>query len=528
MIREYLSQIFSSYNFLLLKSNLIGLSTLYILMQILLIVLKKMVSKKRDHRVATVIKSSFWASSLSLFLIMLSVFLVLLQKNIVGDDLLTLYYLGLSYGIGFLGVSGGLLFFFNGIYRAYNSVDAQSEKLDIIVNLSKRSLNGSVLVGGFVLYIRQILTLLPGTLRLNLWVVGFIFFFSLILILALYVAIKRIFPLLINYIVRKESSSQFYLNLLKALNFPLRIGLIPLFLLMTKDLIGSESGLFVLLNLLLKLSASTAFLLFLYQFIDLILLGISKISEKDDNQLDKTLIEMLRMISSIIFVCLTLFVFVRIFTGKSLTTLLAGLGIGGLAVALAAQDTLKNFFGSLMLMTDKPFKIGERVLTEGYDGIIESIGFRSTRIRTLTGHQVIIPNEKVAQSPIENIAKRPSIRRLTNITLTYNTSPEKVKRAIEIISNILEDHEGMDSEFPPRVYFNEFNSDSLNILMIYWYFPPNYWDFLAFSQRVNLQIMSEFAAESIDFAFPTLTTYLEQGEGTSLKFSFDKDLPIKE
>ncbi|NVM21546.1 MAG: mechanosensitive ion channel [Desulfobacterales bacterium] len=140
----------------------------------------------------------------------------------------------------------------------------------------------------------------------------------------------------------------------------------------------------------------------------------------------------------------------RAVSGKPMSSLLAGLGIGGLAIALASQDTLKDFFGSLMIMMDKPFKIGDRVVTEGYDGVVEEIGFRSTRVRTITGNLVTIPNEKMAVSPVENIGRRASIRRLTNITITYDTPTEKVEKAVTIIRQILENHEGMDPEFPPQ------------------------------------------------------------------------------
>jgi MscS family membrane protein len=192
-------------------------------------------------------------------------------------------------------------------------------------------------------------------------------------------------------------------------------------------------------------------------------------------------------------------------------------------VALAAQDTLKNFFGSIMIMLDKPFDIGQRVVTEGVDGVVENIGFRSTRVRTLTGHLVTVPNEKMATSKIENIGRRPSIRRLTNITITYDTPPDKVERALEIIRGILENHEGMLPDFPPRVNFNEFNDASLNIMMIYWYSPPDYWNFVAFSERVNLQIMRAFEVVGIEFAFPTTTTFLAHDDKRPLNIQLSGD-----
>lgn len=135
------------------------------------------------------------------------------------------------------------------------------------------------------------------------------------------------------------------------------------------------------------------------------------------------------------------------------------------------------------------------------------MGFRSTRIRTLTGHLVTIPNEKVVNSTLENIGRRPHIRWFTNITITYDTPPDKVEKAVKIIENILENHEGMNKDFPPRVYFNNFNDCSLNIMVIAWYHLPDYWDCQAWIQKTCLEIMREFEKEVIEFAFPTQTVY---------------------
>jgi MscS family membrane protein len=212
--------------------------------------------------------------------------------------------------------------------------------------------------------------------------------------------------------------------------------------------------------------------------------------------------------------------------GLKVSTLLAGLGVGGLAVALAAQDTLKNLLGSVMILLDKPYKVGQRIVAEGHDGIVEEIGLRSTRIRLLTGHQTVIPNEKMAKIDIENIGQRPHIRRLTNIGITYDTPPEKIEKAVDIILQILENHEGMDPDFPPRSYFNEYNPYSLNILVLYWYHPADYWDYMKFSQEVNLQIAREFQKECIKFAFPTSTTYLSQEDSQPLYVNLGGNLSL--
>jgi MscS family membrane protein len=314
------------------------------------------------------------------------------------------------------------------------------------------------------------------------------------------------------------------------LRLVLQAALWPIRLLMATIIVYAASAILVLPPTASRVAqtitgtlGTLAVIVFVYRLLDILQYELTKIAEREDSLLDKTFVQMIRMSARILVLTVGAIYLVRALSGKPMSTLLAGLGIGGLAIALASQDTLKNFFGSLMIMMDKPFKIGDRVVTGGYDGAVEEIGFRSTRVRTLTGHLVTIPNEKMAGNSVENIGRRPSIRRLTNITITYDTPPEKVERALAIVREILENHEGMDPDFPPRVFFNEFNDASLNILMIYWYFPPDYWGYLAFSERVNLQIMQAFEAEGIEFAFPTTTTYLAQDDRRPLHITLAGD-----
>ena len=203
--------------------------------------------------------------------------------------------------------------------------------------------------------------------------------------------------------------------------------------------------------------------------------------------------------------------------GVSVIPLLTGLGVGGLAVALAARPTLENLIGGFMILVDRPFQVGQHVRVKGYEGLIEKIGFRSTRIRLFTGFQTIIPNEEMARLDIENVDRRPYIRRKADITITYNTPPEKVDRAVKIIEEILENHAGMDPERPPRVFFENFNADSLNIVVRYWCYGLDLWQFRELNHEVNLQIMRAFEKEGIEFAFPTTTNYLTQEDEKPLQ-----------
>lgn len=255
---------------------------------------------------------------------------------------------------------------------------------------------------------------------------------------------------------------------------------------------------------------------FLYWLAEIPAVWFTGLASKSESRFEDMLAPIIRKSLRITIVILVLVQIAQTLSDKPITSIIAGLGIGGLAVALAAQDSLKNFFGSIVLFADKPFEMGERVVIDGHDGAVETVGLRSTKIRTLDGHLVTVPNGELANKTIQNIGKRPYIKRIANITITYDTSPEKIDRAIEIIRGLLDNHEGMNPDLPPRVYFNEFNADSLNILVIYWFHPPDYWAYLEFSQKFNKALYVKFNEEGIDFAFPTQTVYLAGDESRPL------------
>jgi MscS family membrane protein len=202
--------------------------------------------------------------------------------------------------------------------------------------------------------------------------------------------------------------------------------------------------------------------------------------------------------------------------GLPLVGLVASISIGGLAIALAAQDTLKSLLGSLMILIDQPYRVGERIIAGGHDGTVERIGLRSTQIRQLDGNVTSIPNESMASMNIENIGRRGSIRRKAQLRIATGTACEKVEQAVQIVRDMLADHEGMPPENPPRVYFDEFNPDSLSIRFFYWYEPPDYWAFSDFNERVNLDIIRRFAEAGIELAPPTSRTQLADESGKSL------------
>jgi len=270
------------------------------------------------------------------------------------------------------------------------------------------------------------------------------------------------------------------------------------------------------------LGAAVAIVWFIFKLVSIVDFHLKKWAASTDNTIDDVLAPLAGKTLRVFIVIIGGLLITQNVTGVKIGPLLASLGIGGIAIALAAKDSIANFFGTLTILFDKPFQVGERILIDNYDGVVEDVGFRSTRIRTLTGHLVTIPNEKVVNSGLENIGKRPHIRWLTNITITYDTPPDRVEKAVSIIKEILDNHEGMHPDFPPRVYFNGFNDWSLNIMVIAWYHPANYWDMQEWLQRTCLEVLRRFNDEGIDFAFPSRTLYLANDDKRQLKLKMLK------
>ena len=193
--------------------------------------------------------------------------------------------------------------------------------------------------------------------------------------------------------------------------------------------------------------------------------------------------------------------------GINITAAIASLSIGGLAIGLAAQDTLANLFGAVAIFLDKPFKIGDRIQLDAVDGPVESIGMRSTRVRNLDGHLVTIPNKTMGNATITNISARPNIKTEMNIGITYDTPVEKVRLALKIIDEVYRGHPMTENLVTS---FNKFESSSLNIHVIHWWKESDGVANLEGLQQMNLTLKERFDQEEISFAFPTQTLYLKQ------------------
>ena len=189
--------------------------------------------------------------------------------------------------------------------------------------------------------------------------------------------------------------------------------------------------------------------------------------------------------------------------GFDVAALIAGLGIGGLALALAAQDTVKNIFGGLMVFIDKPFKITDRIKVNGWDGTVEEIGVRSTRIRTLEGRLVTMPNGQFSDNAVENVTLEPSRKVVVNLGLTYETSPDNMEKAIQMLKDIASAHNGIENNV--LVSFNTWGDFAMGILFIY--YIKSQGNILEVQTEMNMQILRQFNDAGLEFAYPTQTIY---------------------
>ncbi len=193
--------------------------------------------------------------------------------------------------------------------------------------------------------------------------------------------------------------------------------------------------------------------------------------------------------------------------GYDVAALIAGLGIGGLALAMAAKDTVSNVFGGFTIFTDRPFTLNDRIKVAGYEGYIREIGLRSTRLQTLEGRVVTIPNSRFSDTPVENVTLEPSRKVVLNLGLTYDTSPEQMRRALDILTQIGTQHVELEDRL--LVSFNGFGDFSMNILFIY--YIKSGADILGTQTEINLLILDRFNAAGLEFAFPTQTLYTKSG-----------------
>lgn len=197
--------------------------------------------------------------------------------------------------------------------------------------------------------------------------------------------------------------------------------------------------------------------------------------------------------------------------GVNISALLGTLGIGGIAFALAAQDTVKNVFGTFTILTDKPFSIGDTIRVDSYEGTVVDVGVRSTKIMNYDKRIITFPNYNITDTSIVNISSEPMRRVVLNLGLTYDTTSEKMKEALELLKSIPKRVENVSSNPSDIVaVFTEYSDSALVIMYIY--FIEKQGDILGVTSNMNMEILAAFNKAGLNLAFPTRTVYIQKDE----------------
>lgn len=197
--------------------------------------------------------------------------------------------------------------------------------------------------------------------------------------------------------------------------------------------------------------------------------------------------------------------------GVNISALLGTLGIGGIAFALAAQDTVKNIFGAFTIFTDKPFNIGDTIRVDSFEGTVIDVGARSTKIMDYDKRIITFPNYKITDANIINISSEPKRRVVLNLGLTYDTTPKKMKEALDILKAIPGRVENVSSNPSDTTAVFTNYADSALVIM-YIYFIEKQGDILGVTSNMNMEILSSFNKAGLEFAFPTQTVYIQKDE----------------
>ncbi|MCA9726470.1 MAG: mechanosensitive ion channel family protein [Candidatus Eisenbacteria bacterium] len=245
-----------------------------------------------------------------------------------------------------------------------------------------------------------------------------------------------------------------------------------------------------------------------FRLIDIASAFLEKRADRTASKLDDVLVPLLRRAAKV-FVFLVGIVFVADSLSLNVTGLVAGLGLGGLAFALAAQDTVKNLFGSVTVLVDRPFQIGDWIKIGGHEGTVVEVGFRTTRIRTFYDSMVTLPNAQLIASTVDNMGARRYRRWSTKLSVTYGTEPETIEAFCEGIRELIRRHPYTRKDYF-HVYVNEFGASSLDILLYVFHEAPDWTVELQERHRLFLDILRLAQRLGVEFAFPTQTLHLQR------------------
>lgn len=218
-----------------------------------------------------------------------------------------------------------------------------------------------------------------------------------------------------------------------------------------------------------------------------------------------TLKTIIKVAKIIIYIFGFLFIIKNIFPDFDITTILAGLGIGGIAVALAVQPIVRDIFNYFAIIFDKPFEEGDFIIFDNYLGTVEHIGLRSTRVRSLSGEEIVVPNTSLMSEKINNYKSLQKRRIVFVVSVIYETELDKLKEIPQIVEGIIR---SVNDTIFDRAHFRSFGSFSLDFEAVYYVVGSDYTHYMDIQQEINLKVFDEFQKRNIEFAYPTQVIYL--------------------
>tara|TARA_Y100001968_G_scaffold323439_1_gene361120 strand:- start:597 stop:1694 length:1098 start_codon:yes stop_codon:yes gene_type:complete len=231
-------------------------------------------------------------------------------------------------------------------------------------------------------------------------------------------------------------------------------------------------------------------------------------TEKTESKLDDQLIPFAIDAIKILTILLGFFIIIGDIFNVNVTALAAGLGVGGIAIAMASKESLENLLGSFTIFLDRPFTVGDIVNVSNITGVVEKVGFRSTRLRTFDKSLVTVPNKKMVDAEVDNLGMRPVRRAKFNIGLTYNTSSEQIKNIVNDIQSLIDKHPMTNED--GRVRFMDFGASSLDIMVVFYVNSSDWDNFIDTKENINHEIISIVKKHNSDFAFPSRSVYIEK------------------
>lgn len=356
----------------------------------------------------------------------------------------------------------------------------------------------------------QVVDRLPAVLRDQFLGVALWQYAGLALLLALGFFIRKLFAFTLNIVGKRVFSrlswewdkDQIH-SLVRPVTFLLMVG----FLLFFYPMLQLPVRFSFFVRIVLQLLAAASVIWLLFQIIDAFSRYLSRITAKTDSKLDDQLIPMLSKSLKAVVLLLGVLTVMQSY-GYSVGSIIAGLGIGGLALALAAQNTLANFFGSVMIFLDKPFQVGDFIKVGDTMGSVQEVGFRSTRLRTPDDSVITVPNSQLADSRIDNLGLRNYRRIFMNLGLTYSTTPTQMQAFVEGVRAIIAANPHMRRDFY-EVNFNAFGDYSLNVLVVCFLKVATINEEWRERHNFLMEILRLAERIGVEFAFPTQTLHID-------------------